>query len=160
MRNFASKLLIITTLLIYNFDSEASRLKERDYSASLRSSKSNVRFGPGMNYDIKYILKLKSMPIKVIAEYDNWVEIKDFENEEGWVNKSLITRRRTAMVKTDEEFIELHKSNFVKSKIVARLENNVILDVIECNKVLCRIKTSDEKGWVKKSEIWGWRGEN
>lgn len=64
------------------------------------------------------------------------------------------------MVKTDEEFIELHKSNFVKSKIVARLENNVILDVIECNKVLCRIKTSDEKGWVKKSEIWGWKGEN
>ncbi|MFT4718159.1 MAG: SH3-like domain-containing protein [Rickettsiales bacterium] len=160
MRNFASKLLIITTLLVYNFDSDASRLKERDYSASLRSSKSNVRFGPGMNYDIKYILKLKSMPIQVIAEYDNWVEIKDFENEEGWINKSLITRKRTAMVRTDEEFIELHKSHFAKSKIVARLENNVILEVDECNEVSCYIKVSSQRGWVKKSEIWGWKDKN
>lgn len=160
MRNVASKLLIITTLLVYNFDSDASRLKERDYSASLRSSKSNVRFGPGMNYDIKYILKLKSMPIQVIAEYDNWVEIKDFENEEGWINKSLITRKRTAMVRTDEEFIELHKSHFAKSKIVARLENNVILEVDECNEVSCYIKVSSQRGWVKKSEIWGWKDKN
>ena len=158
MHNFAIKFLIIFVFLTYNFDSYASRLKERDYFASLRSSKSNIRFGPGMDYDIKYTLKLKSMPIRVTAEYDNWVEIEDFEGEEGWVNKNLITRRRTAMIKTDKNFINLYKSDFTNSKIIARLENNVTLDVIKCNKNWCYIKVASQRGWIKKSGIWGWKG--
>jgi len=159
MHNFSLKIITLAVIFIYGFDSYASRLKERDYFASLRSSKSNIRFGPGMNYDVKYILKLKLMPIKVTAEYDNWLEIKDFEGEEGWVNKSLITKRKTSIVVTNKKFITVHKSDFSKSKTVVRLENNVILDVVKCTQDWCYIKVESKKGWVKKSSIWGWKGK-
>ncbi|MDA7705328.1 SH3 domain-containing protein [Rickettsiales bacterium] len=152
-----TKYFIIFIFTLSSFDIFASRLKERDYFASLRSSKTNIRFGPGMNYDIKHVFRLKSMPIKVTAEYENWVEIEDFEGDDGWVNKNLITKRRTAMVKTDLNFINLHKSNFSKSKTILRLENNVILDMIKCIEDWCKIKVSGERGWVQKDEIWGWK---
>ena len=57
MNNLLIKFFLIAVFFLPNLDSHASRLKERDYFASLRSSKTNVRFGPGMNYDIKYLLK-------------------------------------------------------------------------------------------------------
>jgi len=152
-----TKYFAIFIFILSSFDIYASRLKERDYFASLRSDKVNVRFGPGMNYDIKYVFRLKSMPVRVIAEYENWVEIEDFEGDEGWVNKNLITKRRTAMVRTDLDYINLHKSNFAKSKIILRLENKVVIDMIKCIETWCKVKVDGKSGWVNKYEIWGWR---
>lgn len=159
MNNLLIKFFLIAVFFLPNLDSHASRLKERDYFASLRSSKTNVRFGQGMNYDIKYLLGLKSMPIRVTAEYDNWVEIEDFEGEDGWVNKNLITKRKTAMIKTQKDFVNMHKSNFAKSKILFRLENNVALDMIKCLDNWCNVRVSSRRGWVKESELWGWKGK-
>lgn len=151
------RFFIIFLLFITVDNSVASRLKERDYFASLRSSKTNVRVGPAMSYAAKYVLHLKSMPIRVIAEYDNWVEIEDFESGNGWVNKNLITKRKTAMVRTKKDFINLYKANFAKSKILFRLENNVILEVIKCRNNWCYVKTEGAKGWLQDSQIWGYK---
>jgi SH3-like domain-containing protein len=112
-----------------------------------------------MNYDIKHIFYLKSMPIKVTAEYENWLEIKDYEGDDGWINKNLVTKKKTAIVRTDQEFINLHKSNFSKSKVILKLENNVILTVIDCVDNWCKVKIDGYKGWVNKYEIWGWKND-
>lgn len=130
-------------------------IKEVDYFASLRSAETNVRAGPGQNYPIKFTYKLRGIPMQVISEYDNWSEIRDYEGQSGWVTNSLLTKKRTLMIRTTKTFINLHSKNNEKSHIIYRLENNVIGDYIKCVEDWCGVKVGKKKGWVQKKELWG-----
>jgi len=133
----------------------AQQIQEVNYFASLRSNETNVRAGPGQNYPIKFTFKLREIPVRVISEYDNWLEIEDYEGQTGWVSQSLITKKRTLMVRTAKSFINMHGKNSDKSRIIFRLENNVVGDYIKCLEDWCGIKINNKKGWVQKSELFG-----
>ncbi len=128
---------------------------EQNYFASLRSNETNVRAGPGSQYPIKFTFKLRGLPVKVISEYDNWDEIKDYEGDTGWVNQNLVTKKRTTIVRTAKSFVNLYSKPTEKSKAMLRLENNVVGDFIKCNVEYCGIKVVGKKGWISKKEIWG-----
>jgi SH3-like domain-containing protein len=128
---------------------------EKNYFASLRSNETNVRAGPGSQYPIKFTFKLRGIPIKVISEYDNWNEIKDYEGDTGWVSQNLTTKKRTVLVKTNKSFVNLYAKPSAKSKVVLRLENDVAGDFIKCGLEYCGIKVVGKKGWISKKEIWG-----
>ena len=147
--------LFITNLLIYSGAIAFDKPIEKNYFASLRSNETNVRAGPGSQYPIKFSFKLRGLPVKVISEYDNWDEIKDYEGATGWVNQNLITKKRTTIVRTTKSFVNLYAKPAEKSKVILRLENNVIGDFIKCNVEYCGIKVIGKKGWITKKEIWG-----
>jgi SH3-like domain-containing protein len=133
----------------------ANRLIEKNYFASLRASETNVRAGPGSNYAIKFTFKMRGLPVKVISEYDNWSEIKDYEGDTGWINQNLITKKRMVMIRTAKSFVNMHSKTSIKSKIILRMENKVIGEFIKCSNDWCGVKISGEKGWVEKSDLWG-----
>lgn len=148
--------LIFLFSLLFAFNSfAAQQIQEVNYFASLRSNETNVRAGPGQNYSIKFTFKLREIPVRVISEYDNWLEIEDFEGQTGWVSQSLITKKRTLMVITKKSFINMHGKNNEKSRIIYRLENQVIGDYLKCLEDWCGIKINNKKGWVQKSELFG-----
>ncbi|MFT6077870.1 MAG: SH3-like domain-containing protein [Myxococcota bacterium] len=126
-----------------------------NYFASLRSNKTNVRAGPGLQYPIKFTVKLKGFPIKVISEYDNWSEIKDYEGDSGWISQGLISKKRTILVKTSKSFVNIYKKPTNRSRIILRIENNVVGNLLKCSKDYCGIKIDGEKGWISKKEAWG-----
>lgn len=133
----------------------AKQIQEVNYFASLRSNETNVRSGPGQNYPIKFTYKLRSIPVRVISEYDNWNEIEDYEGQSGWVTQSLLTKKRTLMVRTTKSFINMHSKPNEKSRIIYRLENNVIGDYIKCEDDWCGAKIENKKGWVQKVDVFG-----
>ncbi len=149
--------LLILILFIISFSSPiyASKSNSFSYFASLRSSETNVRSGPGRLYPIKFTYKIKNIPILITDEYDNWNEIKDYEGQTGWINKSLITKKRSLMIRTSKSFAKMYKSNNNKSKVIYKLENNVIGDYIECVKNWCKIEIEGKKGWVEKNDLFG-----
>jgi len=133
----------------------APQIHEVNYFASLRSADTNVRSGPGQNYPIKFTFKLRGIPVRVINEYDNWNEIEDFEGQTGWVTQSLLTKKRTMMVRTTKSFINMYAKNNEKSRIFFRLENNVTGDYLKCVEDWCGIKINGKKGWVQKVDLYG-----
>jgi SH3-like domain-containing protein len=133
----------------------ARTIEEVNYFASLRANETNVRSGPGQQYPIKFTFKLRGVPVRVISEYDNWNEIEDYEGQTGWVTQSLLTKKRTLMVRTTKSFINMHGKNNEKSRILYRLEKNVIGDYLKCSEDWCAIKIEGKKGWVEKSEVFG-----
>ncbi len=155
LQQFVAILLTLPLLLVPTISGAVNTIKEVDYFASLRSAETNVRAGPGQNYPIKFTYKLRGIPMQVISEYDNWSEIRDYEGQSGWVTNSLLTKKRTLMVRTAKSFINLHSKNNEKSHIIYRLENNVIGDYIKCVEDWCGIKVGKKKGWVQKKELWG-----
>lgn len=150
------KLSIWLIVLLFAVDSFAiEKITEQNYFASLRSSETNVRSGPGQNYPVKFTFKIKAIPVKVISEYDNWNEIRDYQGQTGWVSQNLLTKKRTLMVRITDPAINMYSKETAKSKIVYKLENNVIGDYLGCNNNWCEIKINGKKGWVERVNLWG-----
>ena len=65
---------------------------------SLAADRVNVRFGPGKQYPVNWVFARKGLPVEIIAEFDTWRKIRDYDGEEGWIHSSLLSSRRTIMV--------------------------------------------------------------
>ena len=68
---------------------------------TLKGDEVNVRAGPGRRYPINWVFLRRSMPVEVVAEFDTWRKIRDFEGIEGWVHQSLLSGRRGALILGD-----------------------------------------------------------
>jgi SH3-like domain-containing protein len=134
----------------------AKQIQEVNYFASTRAGETNVRAGPGQNYPIKFTFKIRALPVRVISEYDNWNEIEDFEGQNGWVTQSLLTKKRTLLVRTTKSFVNMQSKDSEKSRVIFHLENNVIGDYLKCSEDWCGIKVNGKKGWVKKADLLGY----
>lgn len=133
----------------------ARQIAEVDYFVSLRSNDTNIRSGPGQNYPVKFSFKLRGLPLRVIREYDNWNEVEDYEGQAGWVSKALLTKKRTLMVRTSKNFVNMHSKNNEKSRIIFRLEDKVIGKYLKCLDQWCGIEVNGKKGWVSKASLFG-----
>lgn len=121
--------------------------------ASLATDEVNVRTGPGLRYPIKWILTKEGLPIEIIREFDTWREIRDIEGGAGWVHKSLLSGRRTAVV--EGQIRTVYKKTSAESRPVVKLEPGVVVELDKCDEDWCFLKVSGYKGWIKREEIWG-----
>ena len=148
-------LIIAPFFLFQTAFAAPKQIQEVNYFASLRANETNVRSGPGQNYPIKFTFKMRGIPVRVISEYDNWNEIEDFEGQSGWVTQSLLTKKRTLLVRITKSFSNMHSKPSEKSRVIYRLENNVVGDYLKCVDDWCGIKVENKKGWVQKADIFG-----
>ena len=65
---------------------------------SLKASEVNARAGPGAEYQIAWVYKRAGLPVEVLAEFENWRQVRDSDGVTGWVAAPLLSARRTAMV--------------------------------------------------------------
>lgn len=121
--------------------------------ASLATDEVNVRTGPGLRYPIKWILTKENLPIEIIREFDTWREIRDIEGGTGWVHKSLLSGKRTAVI--EGHIRTVYKKTSVESRPVIKLEPGVVIDIDKCDDGWCFLKVAGYKGWIRRDEIWG-----
>ena len=121
---------------------------------SLRSDKVFVRTGPALRYPIKWVFKKKSLPIEIIQEFDTWRKVKDSEGEEGWIHQSLLSGKRTALVKEEAGAYLLRKLS-QNAQPAALLEKDVLVELEKCQGAWCFVKTDSFKGWIERKSLWG-----
>lgn len=121
---------------------------------SLASGKVFMRSGPGLRYPIKWIFTKKNIPIEVVQEFDTWRKIRDYEGDEGWVHQSLLSGRRSAIVKNDKP-VMIYKKDDLQSQNVILVEPLVVMALEECSKLWCKVEIQGFNGWVEKKFLWG-----
>lgn len=120
---------------------------------SLKTNEGNARRGPGLTHRIDWVFTRAGMPLKVTAEYENWRRVEDADGAGGWVHYSLLSSSRTALVSQDmAEFMSKPEAG---STVVFQAEFGVIGRLLECSLDWCRLSVEGEKGWARKSAIWG-----
>ena len=127
---------------------------------SLRSGKVNLRTGPGARYPVEWVLVYRHMPIEIIAEFDTWRRIRDWQGTEGWAHKSMLSGRRTIMIQGDVR--TLRREATEDSPAVARAEPGVVGNILGCPEasLWCRVEVGGFTGWLRKLEFWGaYKGE-
>jgi SH3-like domain-containing protein len=121
--------------------------------ASVRSDEANVRTGPGTRYPVEWVFKRKGMPVEIIAEYENWRKIRDWQGASGWVHQSLLSGKRSFIIAS--KIANLRKTPAPSAEIVARLEPEVMGEIRSCAGDWCRVKVSGASGWIARTGMWG-----
>ena len=125
---------------------------ENDYYLILKNNKVNVRYGPGFNYQIKYIYKKKNLPIKVIDKKENFRRIIDFKKNSGWIHISQLKKGKSIILLEDQI---LFKKPTKYSKPLFKIAKGRLLLVKKCKKKWCKVKTEDYLGWIITNNNWG-----
>ena len=121
--------------------------------ASLRSDEVNVRAGPGTRYPIQWVFVRESLPVEVIAEFDNWRQIRDIDGATGWIHQNLLSRNRYAVVIGDVRMMV--RDPEPDGVPVAVIEPGVIAQVLRCREDWCRLHAGGHTGWLPRTHIWG-----
>ena len=120
---------------------------------TLSADEVNVRVGPGIRYPIKLVLKKERLPVEIIKEFDVWREVRSIDGDAGWVHKSLLSGKRSVIIK---DYIQtIYKKPNKKSKPVVKLEPGVIARLDHCKNEWCYLNVASYKGWIKRENIWG-----
>ena len=120
---------------------------------SLKNKKVNMRSGPSFDHPIKLIYKKKYLPVVVLDKFETWREIKDFQNNSGWIHVSQLSKKKAAIVIDDEAYI--FSSNTIYSKPLAISKRGKLLLIKKCKKNWCKITSGKYTGWIDKSYLWG-----
>ena len=120
---------------------------------SLRSSKINVRRGPGLDYRKDWVFKRAGLPVQVVEEYGDWRRVVDKDDAGGWVYHAMITGRRTVLITRD--MVTLRADPTDTAAATAQAEIGVVADLRACTPDWCQIEAQGHRGWVPKAAIWG-----
>jgi SH3-like domain-containing protein len=151
-----NKILYLLAIFIISTTSKAiaSEKLQVPRFVTIKASEANSRKGPGAQYPIAYVYNYKWLPVEIIAEYEQWRQIKDYNGDEGWIHSSILSGRRSIII-TGKEPQLLYKSNNLHAKIVAKLMPNLVCSLNKCIKSWCKVKCQDHSGWVSRSVVWG-----
>lgn len=121
---------------------------------SLKSDKVFVRTGPAVRYPIKWVFKKQYWPVEIIQEFDTWRKIRDIDGEEGWIHQSLLSGKRTAIIR-EKDGAYLMKKLTAEARPIALLDHKVRVDIDKCESDWCLITAQDFKGWIERKSLWG-----
>ena len=130
----------------------AQLLNAEEKFLSLKKNKTNVRYGPGLDYPIKYIYRKINLPVKQIDKKENWRRVVFLDNNSGWIHYSQLKPSNSIII-LERRILFKKPANF--SEPIARLEKGRLLVVKKCEGNWCKVTTSDYSGWVKTENIWG-----
>lgn len=128
--------------------------KKPPYWASIASGEAMMRTGPGRNYPGIWLYKRRDLPIRVIQVYPNWRKIEDPDGQQGWMLVTLLSDRRTGIVRTGEPRDIRTKPN-ANAPVRYRAEPGVVGRLEKCDGSWCRIKVGKREGWIAQGDIWG-----
>lgn len=133
---------------------------------SMRNAPTNVRVGPGTQYDIAFTFLRPGIPVEVTAEFDTWRRIRDADGDEGWVHQNLVVGDRMAFIApwNTGDPVALRVSSDPDSAVRAWLSPDMLVSVRSCSAVVCEVRLTHSgpdgnattyQGFVAQQALWG-----
>jgi len=153
-RGFIGALLIIAAVA----PASAQEEKTPPYWASIASGQAMTHTGPGRNYPNVWLYQRRDLPVRVVKKYETWRLIQDPDGAQGWMLVTMLSDRRTAIVKHgDPRPVRTDPSNDAKVHYLA--EHGVVGRIDKCKgDGWCRIEIGKKEGYIRTSDLWGVAG--
>ena len=132
----------------------AAQDKKPPYWASIASGEAMTRTGPAKNYPGIWLYQRRDLPVRVVKKYENWRLIQDPDGAQGWMLVTLLSDRRTAIVKKGEPR-PIHAEPSANSPVRYRAEPGVVGRIDQCRSGWCRIAVGKREGFIRTGDIWG-----
>ena len=128
--------------------------KQPPYWASIASGEAMTRTGPAKTYPGIWLYKRRDLPVRVVKKYEHWRLIEDQDGARGWMLVTLLSDRRTAIVKPGDPR-PIHERPDPSSRVAYLAEHGVVGRVGKCADGWCRIRIGSREGHIRTADIWG-----
>lgn len=113
----------------------------------------NVRTGPGTDKPV-YMELFKDYPLQVVERSGEWIKVKDFENDTGWIHSSLTRKGSTVIVRANNK-VNMRSGPGTQNGVVANIANGVVLDEIQRKGKWVNVRhLSGTEGWIYAPLLW------
>lgn len=147
---------LITLVILLSTSNAFARKKQLPVPrfVTIKFNEVNARTGPVRDCPIEWVFVKKGEPVEVIAEYDEWRNIRDVHGEGGWVHSSVISGKRSVVV-VAKNIIPLLNYPKKYDKILVKLKPQIRCALNYCKSDWCKIQCKSYKGWIAKKFLWG-----
>ena len=148
--NYFIFIILFFSFLLFCLNVNANEDKE---FLTLKNIEVNLRQGPSFEYPIKLIYKKKYLPVIILDKSGPWRNIKDFENNTGWIHIVLLSKKKSAINIKNNSII--YKKPTIYSKPIVKLEVGRLVLIKKCKTKWCKITSGGYSGWIFKDSLWG-----
>ncbi len=149
--------MAIAIVLIGPSSAVAQQRPALPYWASLDTDEAIMRRGPSRQMRAMWQYVRPGLPLKVLRVHEDWRQVQDPDGTVGWMHRSLITGRRTAIVIEDRA--ALHRSADASSPVEYRAERGVVGRISDCSAGWCLLDVLGRRGYIPTDAIWGDDGD-
>ena len=132
----------------------AAQDKATPYWASIASGQAMTRTGPGKNYPGIWLYQRRDLPVRVLKRYEHWRLIEDMDGAKGWMLVTLLSDRRTAVVRSGEpRAIRVEPRDNAKPRYLA--EPGTVGQIDQCKSGWCHVAIAKREGYIRTADLWG-----
>jgi SH3-like domain-containing protein len=132
----------------------AAQEKTPPYWASIASGQAMTRTGPGKNYPAVWLYQRRDLPVRVVKKYENWRLIQDPDGAQGWMLVTLLSDRRTAIVKQGNPIpVRVKANEGAKAHYLA--EQGTVGRIDHCKSGWCHVEFGKREGYIHTTDVWG-----
>lgn len=114
----------------------------------------NMRSGAGTQHPTLWSLG-QGFPLEVTARSGNWLKVRDFENDTGWVYRPLVNKTPHHIVKS--RVANIRSAPNTRSRVLGKAERGDVLRTLDRRADWVKVQhEGGTKGWVSKPLLWGW----
>lgn len=147
--------VVAAFLLVAAASPALAQEKQPPYWASIASGEAMTHTGPGRNYPNVWLYQRRDLPVRVVKKYQTWRLIQDPDGAQGWMLVTMLSDRRTGIVKPGEPRpVRTGPSDDSKVRYLA--EPGVVGRISKCRgDGWCRIEIGKKEGYIRVSDLWG-----
>jgi SH3-like domain-containing protein len=97
----------------------------------------------------------RDTPLEVIVITGPWVKVRDMDGDLTWIEKSLLSPRRTVIVRAERGQVRASAAD--TAAIAFETERSVVLELVEIGPPgWAKVKHRDgQTGFIKAGQVWG-----
>ena len=120
---------------------------------SVAKAQVNLRAGAGAQHDALWVLS-KGDPLQVTGRVGQWLKVRDFENDTGWIFRPLVDKKQHHIVKGAVVHLRSHPST--RSAVVGQATQGEVLRTLERRPRWITVQQDGGlRSWVTSRLLWG-----
>lgn len=125
---------------------------------AVQGDKVNLRNNPDQKADILWEYG-NGFPLEILKSSGDWRMVKDFENDTGWIHKSLLKKAQQVIVKAnknEEIKINIRSGPGTNNPVIGHAYYGVVFSTVQRKGPWVQVHhDSGLTGWVKAELLWG-----
>lgn len=114
----------------------------------------NLRSGPGTTYSTEWVLG-RGFPLEVVGRRGDWLQVRDFENDKGWILRQLTGGTPYHIVKV--KIANMRSQPSTSSRIVGKVSYGDPVKTLERKSGWVKVQRDGGlRGWISRKLLWGW----
>lgn len=121
---------------------------------SVAKAEINMRAGAGTQTAALWTLA-RGYPLEVTGRRGQWLKVRDFENDTGWVYRPLVGKTPHVVVKS--RVANLRSAPGTRGRILGKADHGDVLRTLEHRNDWVKVQREGGlQGWIARRLLWGW----